>query len=218
MKENHSIPPSLLSESSRELIEQMRNRISSYHKTAQDTGEPINRMKDPELQRLAQQYKKTLAVTVGKANIPGTPQSSARPLGPEDLGKHVQGYQGYLEDFLKQDEKKEDFKIDFSQLRKEVLNQKNKGSSLRSDLELFQKYAASKSNPFRKLGLYNSLPEVYYNSQPDLALKPPQKRMYGIHHNRHYCEQVDLYNLLHQDNILKKPKFVSDYNGTGKSY
>jgi len=36
--------------------------------------------------------------------------------------------------------------------------------------------------------------------------------MYGFVHNPGYCEQVDMYNLLHQEKLFKSLKFISDYN------
>jgi len=68
-------------------------------------------------------------------------------------------------------------------------------------------------NPYRKLGLYQNLPKKYYNLGPN-SFYQDSKLKYGIIRNPDYCEEVDLYNLVHPENILNM-KFVTDYDNEG---
>jgi len=69
-------------------------------------------------------------------------------------------------------------------------------------------------NPFRKLGIYNEMPEIYYNHKNDGKLHRNTQYI-GIKHNHAYCDAVDLYNLHNPDNIFKNMNFISDYAGEG---
>ena len=70
------------------------------------------------------------------------------------------------------------------------------------------------NNPYRKLGLYGTMPQEYYNIGPNSKLNS-KLRFYGIIHNPNYCEQVDLYNLAHQETVFQGFNFISDYAGEG---
>lgn len=65
-------------------------------------------------------------------------------------------------------------------------------------------------NPFRKLGLYETMPVEYDNYQPGVNY-PPNSQIYGIKHNPSYCDAVDLYNLRNPQNIFGNMNFISDY-------
>jgi len=67
-------------------------------------------------------------------------------------------------------------------------------------------------NPYRKLGLYETMPVKYYNGVPGNKFFKIT-RYYGIKRDANYCEKVDLYNLFHQNNVMENIKFISDYAG-----
>jgi len=73
------------------------------------------------------------------------------------------------------------------------------------------------SNPFKKLGAYQDMPESYYNFKTGGRFLPGIQ-YYGIKHNPSYCDAVDLYNLHNPDNIFNNMNFITDYAEDGKFY
>jgi len=66
-------------------------------------------------------------------------------------------------------------------------------------------------NPFRKLGLYQEMPDEYYNFKSGGKLIKGAS-YYRIKHKKHYCDQVDLYNLYNPSNLFNQMNFISDYS------
>ncbi len=69
-------------------------------------------------------------------------------------------------------------------------------------------------NPFRKLGLYQEMPEEFYNFKVDGKLLKGAD-YYRIKHKQNYCDQVDLYNLYNPSNLFDSMNFISDYSEDG---
>jgi len=72
-------------------------------------------------------------------------------------------------------------------------------------------------NPYKKLGIYETMPVKYYNGVPGNKFFKIT-RYYGIRRDANYCEKVDLYNLFHQNNVMENIKFISDYAGEGLNH
>jgi len=114
-------------------------------------------------------------------------------------------------------------------LQKRVNEYKHEIQRLKDELRQMQQHSSSSNdtatddiqdmsyleqNPYKKLGLYSTLPKEYYNVGPKSTLHN-NVRFYGIVHNPHYCEQVDLYNLVHQNHVFDHLNFISDYAADG---
>jgi len=98
-----------------------------------------------------------------------------------------------------------EYKKDIQELKEELRS----GSENKTDADVLDD-AYLDQNPYKKLGLYSPLPLEYYNVGPKSTLHN-NVRFYGIVHNPHYCEQVDLYNLVHQDHIFNNLSYITDY-------
>jgi len=66
-------------------------------------------------------------------------------------------------------------------------------------------------NPFRKLGLYQEIPDEYYNFKSGGKLIKGAS-YYRIKHKKNYCDQVDLYNLYNPSNLFNNMNFITDYS------
>jgi len=116
-----------------------------------------------------------------------------------------------------------------TELQKRVNEYKNEIQRLKEELKQMQHHHTDSNdtaiddiqdtsyleqNPYKKLGLYSTLPKEYYNIGPKSTLHN-NVRFYGIVHNPHYCEQVDLYNLVHQNHIFDQMNYITDYAADG---
>jgi len=101
----------------------------------------------------------------------------------------------------------------FEAVRKEILGQtKNIKFQNQFPQVNYQHYFAV--NPYKKLGLYETSSDLAAQAQTQSDPAKKIKR-FGIVHDDSYCEQVDLYNLIHQDNALSQFRFITDYTGKG---
>jgi len=100
----------------------------------------------------------------------------------------------------------QEYKKDIQELKEELRS----GSENKTENADVLDDAYLEQNPYKKLGLYSTLPIEYYNVGPKSTLHN-NVRFYGIVHNPHYCEQVDLYNLVHQNHIFDNLSYVTDY-------
>lgn len=75
-------------------------------------------------------------------------------------------------------------------------------------------------NLFEALGAYPPIPQKYYNTYPAYQTYYDQPD-HALYNNDDYCNQVDLYNLNHPENMLEHMNFFTDYfydQGFGKFY
>jgi len=101
----------------------------------------------------------------------------------------------------------------FEGIRSQILNQaKNIKSQNKFPQVNYKHYFPV--NPYKKLGLYETDPALVAPAQSQSDPTKKFKR-FGIVHDDTYCEQVDLYNLIHQDNALSQFRFITDYTGRG---
>jgi len=113
----------------------------------------------------------------------------------------------YIQGTVKQEEflRRKEAKKESSNLKETQPLNNSRAVTLQKVLEL---------NPYKKLGLYETMPLKYYNAGPGSKLFKVT-RYYGINKDNHYCEKVDLYNLFHPNNIFDNIKFISDYAADG---
>jgi len=68
-------------------------------------------------------------------------------------------------------------------------------------------------NPYKLLGLYESVPAHYYNLSPKSKYNNGILLYLGIIRNPEYCQEVDLYHLANQNTLFENLKIIGDQGG-----